>query len=62
MKKLVWIAIALTFSTSTYACSPFGWVLVKQGNLSIGETVCTYEKNGYQVNIVVKGFCPLTPC
>ena len=50
------------YSDRSFACNSFGWTLVKQGQLSIGETVCTYEKNGYQVSIVVKGFCPFHPC
>jgi len=44
------------------ACDPFGWVLVKQGMLSVTERVCTYEKRGYQTSIVVNGFCPFNPC
>lgn len=62
MKKVSWVVLLLALSTNVYACNPFGWVLVKQGSLGIGETVCTYEKNGYQVSIVVKGFCPFNPC
>jgi hypothetical protein len=62
MKKLVWIALALTFSTSTYACNPIGWKLVKEASLGVGERACTYEKSGYQVTILVSGFCPFNPC
>ncbi len=62
MKIFATIAMLLALVSNAYACNPFGWVLVKQGSLGIGETVCTYEKNGYQVSIIVKGFCPLNPC
>lgn len=62
MKKITWFLLALMLSANAYACNPIGWVLVKQGSLGIGETVCTYEKNGYQMTIVVSGFCPFNPC
>ena len=62
MKKITWFLLVLALSFNANACNPFGWVLVKQGSLGIGETACTYEKSGYQTTIVVKGFCPLNPC
>ncbi len=62
MKKVILILLTISFSGYVYACDPFGWMLVKQGSLSISERVCTYEKNGYQMSIVVNGFCPMNPC
>lgn len=63
VKKFTWFILAtMLISCNAYACNPFGWVLVETGSLGIGETVCTYEKNGYQMTIVVSGFCPFNPC
>jgi hypothetical protein len=50
------------YSDRSFACNSLGWTLVKQGMLSVGERVCTYQKNGYQTSIVVRGFCPFHPC
>ena len=63
MKKVFIPIVSMLISFSAFACDPIGWRLVKQGQLSALETVCTYEKNGYTTNIVVKAsFCPLNPC
>ena len=63
MKKII-VGVLLAASVGVaYACEPWGWVLVRQGQLSATETVCTYEKNGYQTSIVVSNaVCPLSPC
>ena len=62
MKKLTLLLVCTVMSGHVLACDPFGWVLVKQGMLSVTERVCTYEKRGYQTSIVVNGFCPFNPC
>lgn len=62
MKKLIFVLLTIAFSASVYACNPIGWVLVKEVSLSISERVCTYEKSGYQMSIMVSGFCPMNPC
>jgi hypothetical protein len=63
MKKVSIGASFLLFSVSVFACDPFGWTLVKKGQLSAFETVCTYSKNGYTINRVVSNnFCPMDPC
>jgi hypothetical protein len=63
MKKTIATILLAAFAASTFACSPWGWVLVSSRYFgSGGEMLCTYQKDGVQLSLVVKGFCPIHPC
>ncbi len=65
MKKFIKsILCVFLLVTPLYAfpqVSCFGWMLVNQKIISVGETLCVYEKNGVQINAIVNGFCPFNP-
>ena len=63
MQKLTTIII-LSFAIDVFAqcANPIGWVKVGEKSISISERLCIYERDGIRLQIVVDGFCPLSPC
>lgn len=63
MKKLVAIVALLSMSNAFAQCAnPIGWTKVGEKSISLTERLCIYERNGIRYQIVVNGFCPLSPC
>ena len=52
--------VALAISGLAYA-ECFGWILKYSKPISINETLCVYEKSGVQQQVIVSGFCPMSP-
>ena len=61
--KIAAFVLSMTLAASAQAqCQAYGWQLVGTRILGPLEVVCTYEKSGYRVSIIVAGPCPLSPC
>lgn len=62
-KKIAALVAAWMLAGSAFAqCQPLGWRLVSDKLISVTERACVYEKNGTRVQIIVGGFCPMSPC
>lgn len=62
MRRLLCAVLAVAPMLAAAQCNPIGWVLVGDRLMSVGERMCTYEKSGARLSIMVSGFCPLNPC
>ena len=63
MKKFAVFCVVFAISNAFAQCAnPFGWVKVDEKSISISERLCIYERDGIRLQIVVNGFCPISPC
>lgn len=63
MKKIVAIVALLSVANVFAQCAnPFGWIKVGEKSISLSERLCIYERDGVRLQIVVNGFCPMSPC
>lgn len=62
MRLAAGLAATVLASSAFAQCQPLGWRLVSDKLISVTERACVYEKNGTRVQIIVGGFCPMSPC
>lgn len=63
MKSLVAVFAFLSVTNVFAQCAnPIGWVKVGEKSISITERLCVYQRDGIRYQIVVNGFCPISPC